>query len=278
MALLAPLPAPRAIAWSVALLAILPACTALLDFDGITDGGDAGRPLDASADAAGSAYSSTVLADAPLAYFRLGETDGVRARDETGRQDGAYFGVVTLGGPGAIPGDADRSMTVPGPTAAGGVSAGTGFGFPGAEPFTLEAWIRPDLVDAEYRHLWNRAKADAKGRQGYAVFAREGKIVFERHVDDVRVAVAAPFGDGARWIHVAATSDGSAITLYLDGAAVDTAADARPAAVIVDTLFLGAASTSAVPFVGGLDEAAVYGTALSPDRVRAHFEAGRGAK
>src|SRR5215831_14920886 len=56
-----------------------------------------------------SAYSSAVLADHPVAYYRLGETSGTTAVDSSGNgSNGTYVGGVALGQPGALlPGDTD---------------------------------------------------------------------------------------------------------------------------------------------------------------------------
>ena len=82
--------------------------------------GDA--PADASADspadAPSSVYRAAVLADSPLAYWRLGETSGTVAHDETGNgHDGTYVGGVTLGQPGALTGDANTAVSSTAPPA-----------------------------------------------------------------------------------------------------------------------------------------------------------------
>lgn len=68
------------------------------------------RPLPAEA-SSGSAYANTVLADSPIAYWRLGETSGTTASDATGHGwNGTINPPVTLGQPGAITGDTDPAM------------------------------------------------------------------------------------------------------------------------------------------------------------------------
>jgi len=77
--------------------------------DATTDAaGEAGKEggADSSTDAPSSVYRATVLADTPLAYWRLGETTGTVAHDETGNgHDGTYIGGYTLGQTGALTGD-----------------------------------------------------------------------------------------------------------------------------------------------------------------------------
>jgi hypothetical protein len=69
---------------------------------------------DASPIDAALAYRETVLADHPLAYWRLADSD-ITARDELGGDNGQYAGACTFGAPGAIAGNAavtfDGSVT-----------------------------------------------------------------------------------------------------------------------------------------------------------------------
>src|SRR6266849_10213854 len=47
-------------------------------------------------------YAQVVLADAPVAYWRLGETTGATAVDSAGTNPATVFGGVTLGQAGAL--------------------------------------------------------------------------------------------------------------------------------------------------------------------------------
>ncbi len=57
------------------------------------------------------AYRDTVLALNPSLYWRLGESAGTNANDETANnRDGTYTGTITKGVAGAIGGDADTAV------------------------------------------------------------------------------------------------------------------------------------------------------------------------
>src|SRR6185369_12380878 len=58
---------------------------------------------------ASAGYAAAVLADAPRAYWRLGETAGTIALDAAGADPGTYTGGVTLRQPGALPADVDTA-------------------------------------------------------------------------------------------------------------------------------------------------------------------------
>ena len=80
-----------------------------------------------------------------------------------------------------------------------------------------------------------------------------------------------------RWMHVVLTFDGIRMRLYFDGRLSDELAAAMPASEDRLRPIIGRlqskSSNDFRPWVGGIDEVALYGRALGPDEVRAHFEA-----
>jgi hypothetical protein len=96
----------------------------------------------------GGAYRSAVMTDAPAGYWRLGETAGTTATDETGTVPGTYAS-VTLNQLGALAtgqgADPDPGVTM---AAAGGIAVPLAAGaakstlnFTG--DMAVEAWIKP---------------------------------------------------------------------------------------------------------------------------------------
>lgn len=92
-------------------------------------------------------YRAAVLAKNPVAYWRLGESDGTSAADETGNgHDGTYVGNPVLGQQGAINGDPNTAVQFSGgsyveiPTSADFSQQTSGDGL------TVEAWMRPDTL------------------------------------------------------------------------------------------------------------------------------------
>jgi hypothetical protein len=57
-----------------------------------------------------AAYDALVLSLDPLAYYRLGESEGVTAEDETGDYDGEYIGSPTLSADGLLDGDENTAV------------------------------------------------------------------------------------------------------------------------------------------------------------------------
>ncbi|HEX3344140.1 MAG TPA: LamG domain-containing protein [Polyangiaceae bacterium] len=233
---------------------------------------DADAAVDAPPDAPSSVYRAAVLADSPLAYWRLDETSGTVAHDATGHgYDGTYTGTYTLGAAGALAGDPDTAVTLDGVT--GQVDVGDNFDFVGQVPFSFEAWVKPTVVDSEYRHIVTKMAFDTTGNPltGTYVLLEQGSTVlgFERWSGGATLlAVETPTFPGAgAWAYVVATFDGTAGTLYVDGSAVQTAGSG------------GGVPASGVHLLWGnlikgvIDEAAVYGAALPAARVTAHYQA-----
>ena len=84
-------------------------------------------------------YRNYILSLAPLMYWRLGETAGNTAVDETGTQNGSHVNGVDPGAAGLITGDPDRAADYDGVNDFTSFS-GLGWSGPGV---TVAAWIRP---------------------------------------------------------------------------------------------------------------------------------------
>jgi large repetitive protein len=220
-----------------------------------------------------SAYAAAVLADHPVAYWRLGDSGSI-ARDELGMHDGNYSSGVTTGVAGALVDDPDHAADFDGTT--GEVTTTTGISFPGAAPFTLEIWVNEPMGPLYRHYLTSEPRGDNKPLQGYALFENGSGVQFERIAtpiafDQTNVVAFASH----RWTYLVGVYTGTAVELYVDGVVRDT----QPALDVADDyaapILLGANSDGAL-FTGTLDEAAIYDSALSPARIAAHYAIARG--
>src|SRR4029079_504417 len=77
------------------------------------------------------------------------------------------------------------------------------------------------------------------------------------------------------WSHIVGTFDGAVLRIYVNGALVASANSGAPVAgsgpALIGRLGAEGGSPGIYPFTGSIDEVAVYGSALSPSRVLAHF-------
>ena len=221
-----------------------------------------------------SLYSTTILSDAPVAYWRLGERGGAgSALDSSGNAHAAtYSGAMTLGMAGAIAGDNDAAMQLSG----GYVSCGSGgaFSFVSGD-FSLEAWVFPTDT-AGFSAILNRGDGASNAASQYELInsLADGHFTFDVFQGAARNTVTAPSTHATgQWYHVVGTRAASSgvNTLYVNGVAVATQTYPGALNAVSPNLALGAAGSGAIPLSGLLDEAAIYARALSAARVRAHY-------
>lgn len=272
-------------------------CQLLLVFDAATEGaGDAGaRAADANAadvladagdgdahevvDGGGpphadaGPYGNAVLDDRPVAYWRLDERDGLTAFDLMNHYPGVFVGTPGHGAPSALLSDPDPSTTFDGAR----IDVTTkDLQFVGdAGPMTVEAWIKPNTSGSSQHVFTDQYRVNSP--EGYALLLLgDDSPRFERWVGGVQRKVdGTPLTIGA-WNYVAATYDGNETVVFENGAQVAVISDSRPFGAHDAPAYIAAASANAndsYPFVGALDEIAVYPYALAPDRLLAHFHA-----
>ena len=227
-------------------------------------------------------YEEEVLADNPLGYWRLGESSGTTASDETGNYDGSYENTPTLGEDG-VPGLTPIDTSVlfdSGSSEHVDMTNTTSLEFLHNEAFSLEAWIK--TTSALDQRIVGR-QLQSGNRTGYIlgqVASDSGKLYFQLRESsnyiDVRVDSTA-FQDGA-WHHVVVTYDGggaaSGVTFYVDGsvAATTTNTDTLTTVPTAAIIFcIGARNGAAPHFDGHIDEVAVYASELTAQQVTDHF-------
>lgn len=234
--------------------------------------GEEGGP--ASPTSPSSAYAASVLADAPVAYFRLEETSGAQAKDEVGGAPATLFGVKY-----AVTGaDGTRGVDLDGET--GYIDLGSRFSWGGRRPITFELWVEPRAVDTTYRRLLSTEEGMGSAREGWSVSLHStyGPFV-ERYLngtsDKLGGVSAALLAPGALH-HVVVAYDGAELRLHIDGVLHRRIDATRSLLETGRSLTIGKHATYSVPYLAGVyDEIAVYDTALSAVRVRAHYDAAR---
>src|SRR5439155_4085124 len=148
---------------------------------------------------------------------------------------------------------------------------------------TLEAWVM-FLFSGGVQHVFAKAVGDG-GADSYVLWLENGNL--RGMICDAGGGnnfLSLPFSPViGRWYHVAFTFDDVSKQqwLYLDGAAVATAASSRTIGYDDHPLLLGADIENGVQtFVlqGRIDEAAIYSRALSASEIAAVYNAGTGGK
>ena len=220
-------------------------------------------------------YAQAILADAPLLYWRLGDS-GSTVADSSGSvaaKSGSYANSPSTVA-GAIEGDADLAHVFNGSSQY--AYATTYNPFTVAASLSFEAWV--------YRASNGSNDAIFGGNSASAtpcvcrLTAGTDTLVFFPQAGASASWASCGIGTGA-WHHVVVTFDNAnnLATLYVDGVSKGAAAMADDFAAITQTFIAGAwvqSGTVKDYFDGRLDEVAVYSGVLSQDQVRAHYMAG----
>lgn len=219
--------------------------------------------------ASASAYSNAVLADTPLAYWRLGGSSGTAMADSSGNNHTLTLTASTgVGATGILSNDTDKCWDAPG-TQHGSVTNGT---WMNTSSFTIECWCRPDKVSG-YNALVTR-DGDSTSR-GWNMYIRDGFLLCY-YYPPVEFTSSIPMSAGNTY-HCVMTSDGTNVKLYVNGvlgASVATALTA-PSGNAMSLAGSPAGTTGmSFQFDGRIDEVAYYGQALSEARITAHYQAG----
>jgi Concanavalin A-like lectin/glucanases superfamily/Phosphoesterase family len=223
-------------------------------------------------------YRDAVMADGPVAYWRLDEPAGsTDAASQTGQFPGVYVGSPTLGQPGLIAEDSDTAVHFDGVDDRVTANGLTGISsWP--DGYSLEAWVTTDTTTQE-GHIM--AFNTSSGGNRIALFRDEPTDKFKFHdceATGCAVATSTTVPLIGNVYHVVVTVDSSNNgVLYVNGSAE---------AVFVSTnrpptngLFSIGAEYDAGPtpnsfWSGTIDEAAVYQKALTASQVQAHYQAG----
>jgi len=229
-------------------------------------------------------YAQTILADAPIGYWRLNETSGTVAADSSGHGNpGTYTGTFALGATSPITSDsAARALNLTGASSS-------------AEGYVTipDVAVLDPTTSALSIECWVKAKTAGTATAAYAGFVykqttgsanwglnHEGTGTYPgfsvQTANSGASSVASSTDDTGAWIHVVGVYSGSTCQVYLNGATSGAATTASGAVLSTSgtPLWIGNINTSgSYQWSGYIAEVAVYATALSPSRISAHYAA-----
>jgi RHS repeat-associated protein len=219
---------------------------------------------------ASSAYESAVLADSPSAYYRLGESSGTTAADDSGNGNDATYGTgVTYGVTGALSGDSDTAIHGDGTHTA--VTGSDSWTPTGHSSWTADGWVKTSATPANFV-LWGNTNTN-QFMQLYELDASHVRATWSAGVDTF--TTTANLGDG-NWHYLAWTSDGTTLDAYVDGNAAEWDTHSGSS---LSSLSLAHGGAGAWQIGGGsgtpsYDEVGVYPSALTAAKINAHWAAG----
>lgn len=234
----------------------------------------------ASADSS-SDYESAVLGNSPTAYWRLGESSGSTAVDDSPHGNDATYNGVTLGRPGAMLHASDHAAGFDGSSSY--VDAGTGpaISGPASYDWTYEVWVRTNSSVSSEAFLMSQREAGSGGADGEIVLGihahRAEFYIYDTNQGGYGFQIdgRGPKVDDGKWHHIVGVNDKAIGELYVDGVMVGD--DVQNFITLTShTVYLGSDQRSNDKYLDGdLDEAAIYSYTLGQSAIRAHTKAAR---
>jgi hypothetical protein len=228
-----------------------------------------------------SSYSSTVLGDGPISYWRLGETSGTTAADSgNGGNPGAINGGVTLGVPGAVVGDANAAMSFNGSTGYVGIPDKANLDITG--DITVEAWAKPNSLNGTTQTVLTKGDNNSTNTGGWQyrlsiTSGNQWKALVYSGTTSYAVTDTQDVPSTSAWAYLVLIRSGTTLTFYVNG--VNVGSTSAPGALNTGTGILAfgrAGSYAGYYFSGAIDEVAVYNYALSVNQIQSHYTIGSG--
>jgi hypothetical protein len=260
------------------------------DANASTDAGvspSADATLEASTDASASGdanaqlgfYAATILADHPVAYFRLDEDAGPAIDRSPTSLQGTYGDLVVRGVPGLLRGDLDNAAYFSGTDAGlthAGVVVPRSLALEPSSALTVEAWVKLDAVTPETSEFASYGSDLAPPFQPWVLQMQNGHA--ELYLANNAFLMGGTVLTAGTVYHLVGVFDGAAqvATVYVNGTADVQQTEAGSTLGNYSTygLGLGCPQSGAPVFEGILDEVAIYDHALTLDRIQAHYTAG----
>jgi Pro-kumamolisin, activation domain/Concanavalin A-like lectin/glucanases superfamily/Putative Ig domain/Viral BACON domain len=225
-----------------------------------------------------SPYAQAVLADHPIAYWRLDETNGTVAHDYIGGNNGIYNS-VTLDQPGHNPADPDPAVKFGPGTGSYVGSIPIDFSTTGNGELSVEAWVKGVAQTTDAGLM---AKGTGGGGEQFDLDCGSGNHAFRFFVRDdgggahLANGTIAPDGN---WHHLVGVCDeaNGIVVLYVDGVsnASGTITAGSGIQSSANAVSIGSRQSGTTlyddQFIGSMDEAAIYNYPLTAAQVAAHY-------
>lgn len=229
----------------------------------------------------GCVYARAVLADGPLAYWRLSDSGG-NAVDVAGVTRATYQGGVGQQVSALTPADPDPAANFDADDDYVSVTGSGSLNFSG--DFTIEAWV-------EAESLQNAFVASKYNEAYYLWLYDDGTIEAgyrERGAYEYVAARGGSYSVGET-VYVVGAREGNDVRLYVNGSEVASASGSLEQEVNFESFFIGTGAQDGFAigeddswpdglfFDGTLDEVAVYDYALEPRQIADHYSVGEGS-
>jgi len=218
-----------------------------------------------------ASYDNDVLHDGAIGYWTLaslsGDNSGVADLSPTANN---MSEIDVTRGAASINSSATYSSSFNGTTSSTYASSIGQTLYTNRQNFSVEAWIKPTVIPAEYNY------SGIAGKNGsYWLFFDGPHLSFDLRQGGVNnacddLAVAQPDAT----YHVVGTYDGTTQKLYVNGALVCSKSFAGDVDMTSGAVVVGSWDTSTLFYTGYISNVAIYGSALSADQAATHFADG----
>lgn len=226
-----------------------------------------------------SLYPRTIVADHPLAYWRLNEVGGRVAYDYVGGNDGSYSN-VWCGQPGYTPSDKSARFGYLSRSNSYVTISSVNFATPANAAFSVEAWANGIAQTNDSGIL---AKGTGAGGEQFNLDCGSGNHAFRFFVRDagggVHLANTSVVPNG-KWHHLVGVCDEvhGRIIIYVDGISAGQGTITAGSGLLATSnpMTIGARQSGAntpfdLQFNGYVADVAVYNFALNAAQVQAHY-------
>ena len=240
-----------------------------------------------------TAYSQIVMADSPVAYWRLDETSGsTNAADSVGSFDGAYSSVGTdliFGYPTGIPKDIDTGIHVTN-TAIVTVLYALELN-PVTGPWSYEFWIQPTSLSGNFpAPISSEANPANAGTHltGWNIYQHQANVwTWNIYNGGANGSFTSEFADNpivpGTWYHMVLTDDGTNMVWYSNDRLVfstthkavgfiQNGVNGDPSLAAGPTTLATRSDGAFNDWDGGIEDVAVYNYVLSPQQIQNHFQ------
>lgn len=217
-------------------------------------------------------YGKAVYADDPALYWRLNEASGATAADTSANgSNGVYAGGVSY----------RAASTVAEPPYGVGFNGsdavvGSNDSFTNPANYSEEVWFKTTTSNGgKLIGFGDQRSGFSSNYDRHVYMENSGQLTFGVWTGHTNTTTSPRAYNDGKWHHAVATqSSTSGMKLYVDGALVGDHPQTQAQGYSGYWRIGGDSSWAANPFFAGtLDEAAVYTSVLSPERVKAHYEA-----
>ena len=207
----------------------------------------------------GGGYSTAVLADSPVGFWRLGEASGTTASDSSGASlAGTYTSSgVTYGAAGPHAGDTNTAVRLNGSSGRVNVPAVA----MSASAFSVEGWV--NTTSTGLAPMFSNAPNINAG-MWIGVYGGKALAWTPNH----QFAGNAVINDG-HWHQLVLTWDGTTARIYVDGAF--DASGSLAVSAMNYAGYIGYDNSNYAWFNGAIDDVSIYPTTLTATQISTHF-------